>query len=319
MRQSLHIGNYTLLYKIGCGSFASVYMGMNDLIGYPVAIKQIRRENYETEKEKIRLLREISIMKMAKHQYIAELFEIIDNENEPYIYLVQELVSNGSIKSMLLPGQPLSEDLSRKIFSQLIVAVGYLHFNLNIIHRDLKAENILLDQNQNIRLIDFGLSTTISIPAADIQRTACGSPAYAAPEIIVQDSYTESADIWSLGILLYLMTTGHFPFDINSVTKLLNDIVSTPIEIPTNISIELQNLLSKILDKNAKTRISIMNIMKHPWFTNYGYFNYLHPNLSARSQSQTIGSNSNKYTHFPSTFATKSIENIKTFGLLKIQ
>lgn len=313
MQSSLHIGNYSLLYRIGCGSFASVYMGINDLIGYPVAIKQIRREIYSTEKEKIRLLREISILKNANHQYIAELFEIIDNEDEPYIYLVLELVSNGSLKSLLVPGQPLSEDLSRKIFSQLIVAVGYLHFNLNVIHRDLKAENILLDQNQNIRLIDFGLSTTIEIPSPDIQRTACGSPAYAAPEIIVQDSYTESADIWSLGILLYLMTTGHFPFDTSSVTKLLNDIVSAPIEIPTNLSPELQNLLSKILEKNAKARISLIDIMRHPWFTNNSYFSFMNQGHLYRSYESKLNLNSLKKSLDLPNSATKSSKDIKKF------
>ncbi|OHT17115.1 CAMK family protein kinase [Tritrichomonas foetus] len=267
MKGSLHVGNYTLLYRIGSGSFANVFMGINDLNGLPVAIKQISKQSLTTEKEKVRLEREISIMKRAMHQYIVELFEIIDTDD--YVYLVMELVQNGSIKSLLVPNQPMSEEKCRKIFSQVIVAVGYLHNNLNIIHRDLKAENILFDKNENIRLIDFGLSTS-SQP--EVLRTACGSPAYAAPEIILHDNYTQSADIWSIGILLYLMSTGKLPFDTSSVTKLLNYIVTSPIEIPTTLSSDLQNLISRILQKNPEKRITIEEMMRHPWFTRAGYF-----------------------------------------------
>lgn len=277
MLPQLHIGNYTLLYTIGSGSFGSVYMGINDLVGYPVAIKQIEKKSITTEKGKLHVKREISIMKKAMHQFIVELFEIIDEEDSPYLYLIMELVEHGSIKSLLEQDQPIKEDLARKIFAQLILAVGYLHFGLKVIHRDLKAENILFDKNQNIRLIDFGLSTTLFQQSADIQRTACGSPAYAAPEIIMHDNYTESADIWSLGILLFLMSTGRFPFDTNSVTKLLNDIISQPIEIPSDLPPDLQDLLSKILQKDPELRLTLTEIMNHPWFTHHGYFNFYSP------------------------------------------
>ena len=267
MQSNMYVGNYTLLYKIGSGSFGSVHMAINDINGYPVAIKQIDKSKLKTEKDQVHLSREISIMKNVIHQYIVELFEIIDEDDK--IWIVMEHVQGGSLKSMLIPDQPLSEDTCRQIFSQIILALGYLHKNLKIMHRDLKAENILFDKNKHIRLIDFGLSTSLE---PGVMRTSCGSPAYAAPEVILQSQYTESADIWSAGILLYLMSTGRFPFNNSSIPMLLNYIVNLPIEIPKTVSPELQDLIARILQKDPNKRITLEQIISHPWFVNHDYF-----------------------------------------------
>ncbi|OHT05848.1 CAMK family protein kinase [Tritrichomonas foetus] len=278
---SLKIGNYSILYKIDSGSFAEVYMGVQDIIGQPVAIKIISKSIIKNEKDRERIQRESEIMKKISHQYIIELFEIL--EDEYHIYYVMELASN-SLKSMILPGKPLSEERSRNIFIELTIALGYLHTELNIMHRDIKAENIMLDQKSHVRLIDFGLSN-FNLPG--IKNTACGSPAYAAPEVISHEKYSKSADVWSAGVLLYYMSTGYLPFMDQSLPKLLSRIMEENVDIPSHVSPNLKDLIRKLLQKDPNNRISITDILLHPWIMESSYLKNL-KNIKEISETEKL-------------------------------
>ena len=257
---SMHVGNYSLLYKLGAGSFAEVFMGMHDIVSKPVAIKHINKSRITRQKDQIRIVREMEIMKTVVHQYITELFEIIEDETS--FWLVMELAPNGSLKNMIQTGVPMDEAECRRIFVQIVQGLGYLHTQCNIIHRDLKAENVLFDERNNVRLIDFGLSSMFE---TGVYKTACGSPVYTAPEVIKRVSYGKSADIWSLGVLLYLMATGQFPFEDESMPKLLHKVTHEPVPVPQGVSKELRDLLQKLLQKQPEMRIDITEIFDHPW------------------------------------------------------
>lgn len=261
MTQPMHVGNYSLLYTLGAGSFAEVFMGMHDIVSQPVAIKHIQKSRLTRHKDQIRIAREMEIMKTVVHQNITELFEIIEDDSS--FWLVMELAPNGSLKNMLLPGAQMDESECRRIFAQIVCGLGYLHTEKNIIHRDLKAENVLFDERNNVRLIDFGLSSMFE---SGVYSTACGSPVYTAPEVFARRAYSKSADVWSLGILLYLMATGTFPFDDPSMPKLFHMIIHDPVPPPpASVSAELRDLLQRLLQKQPEKRIDITKILEHPW------------------------------------------------------
>lgn len=256
------IGNYQINKKIGAGAFAVVYQGTNLLTSTNVAIKIIPKKHLKEEANLFLLKREVNIFKTIDHPFIAMLFEVLDDQE--LFYIIEEFASRGSLLEHINRNHGLSEDEARRIFFQIIETLEYLHQERHIIHRDLKAENILLGDDLNIRLIDFGLSRTFSEKDPFLQ-TTCGSPAYMAPEILKQEPYTTSTDIWALGILLYAMTVGSLPFNSAHITTLFNDILYSQTPLPCFLSIELQDLISKLLKKDPNTRISLDEIFQHPW------------------------------------------------------
>ncbi len=160
-------------------------------------------------------------MKVLKHPYLVQLFEIF--EDNKYIYLILEQVENGELFEMIVKNKKLTEAESARIYFQLVEALEYIH-QIKIVHRDLKPENVLLDANYNIKLIDFGLSN-IYVSNEKLQ-TACGSPCYAAPEMILGDKYNAmKVDIWSSGVVLYTMLTGKLPFDSPQIQALYGKII----------------------------------------------------------------------------------------------
>jgi hypothetical protein len=165
---------------------------------------------------------------------------------------------------------PLEEGRARRYFCQLISALHYLHNVRFIAHRDLKAENVLLDRNDNIRLIDFGLSRAFTKGTPTLL-TACGSPAYEAPEMIKGFSYTKAADMWSAGVLLYAIVAGRLPFDSENRQDLLQKIVTEEPRYPSIMSRCLIDLLKRLLVKDPNGRITIDRIQEHPWFSQCQY------------------------------------------------
>ena len=266
------IGNYTVKYMLGSGQFSDVFLCVHDFVNIPVAIKRLKKENIQTEKDRIRFEREIEILKKAVHQYVIHFFELI--EDDQYYYLVMELANNGSLKSLFDPLHPMKEDKAREIFIEIVIAVGYLHYKLNVIHRDLKIDNFLFGCDNHIRLIDFGLSNVLA-PDSKTQnlccQTVCGSPAYTAPEILEHSNYSFQADVWSLGVMLYLLTTGFYPFEDPSLTALIQKICKSDLSFPDNESVplsqNLKDLLSKMLEKSPEKRIKLIDILSHPWIT----------------------------------------------------
>jgi serine/threonine protein kinase len=226
----------------------------------------------------VRLIREINIIKQVDHPFIAKLFDVITTDQ--YTYLIQEYAQCGNLLNYVNDCGRLPEVHARRYFTQLVSALEYLHEERKVAHRDLKAENVLLDRNFNIRLIDFGISNCFTSEDATLQ-TACGSPAYCAPEIICGQPYTKSVDIWSSGVLLYAMLCGELPFDDESSVRLLQKVAWTEPEYPSYLSPPVSDLLHKLLTKNPDHRITIARIKTHPWFSHSEYAKFLQFRLTS--------------------------------------
>jgi serine/threonine protein kinase len=278
------VGHYTLLAELGSGSFASVWLGEHTFGRCRVAIKVIDRSLLEDPALQIRFDKELAIFKRMNHPFIIKLFEEITTPT--HIFLVQELAEGGSLFTLINEQDKLSEVLARRYFTQLIAALDYLHNELAIAHRDLKPENVLLDSHLNIRLIDFGLSQTFSRESPHL-KTPCGSPAYVCPEIVRGQPYTQAADVWSAGILLYAMVIGELPFHDESVQKLLEKIISTEPNYPSTLSSALVDLLKRLLVKDPGHRITIEMIKQHPWVSGREYMQIFNMYFSSESNFLT--------------------------------
>lgn len=261
------IGNYLFLRVLGHGAFAAVYKAQNIISKTYVAIKVITKASIAAEDAKTRFNREVFLLREMRHPFISEFFEQLEDETNHY--LVIEYVENGNLLDFINTNGRITEPVARRYFSQLIYVLEYLHFEKKVAHRDLKAENVMLDKFNNIRVIDFGLSNQF-LNTQNLE-TACGSPAYAAPEMVKGNPYTKAADIWSSGILLYSMVAGRLPYDDNDTQRLLQKIVYTDVHYPGFMSPALVDLLRKMLSKNPDTRITIERIKEHYWFSQTEY------------------------------------------------
>jgi serine/threonine protein kinase len=253
--------------EIDSGSSNSVWRAHTvDLPNVNVAIKCTSKEAVAAQGTRTRLTREIVLLAKMRHPFIAEFFRFMEDRSN--FYIVLEFAGNGDLRKYM--GSRLAEELARRYFMQLVWVLEYLHFELHVAHRNIKPENVLLDMFDNIRLIDFGLSCGFSDANPEL-KTACGSPAYAAPEVINGRGYTRSADIWSTGVLLYSMVAGVLPFDGETVGQLFREVTETEPIYPKFLSPPLVDLLQKMLCKDPEERIDIEMIKRHPWFSNSKY------------------------------------------------
>uniref|UniRef100_A0A8D0G4Z3 non-specific serine/threonine protein kinase n=1 Tax=Sphenodon punctatus TaxID=8508 RepID=A0A8D0G4Z3_SPHPU len=237
-----HIGNYRLLKTIGKGNFAKVKLARHVLTG---------RE----------LFREVRIMKILNHPNIVKLFEVI--ETEKTLYLVMEYASGGEVFDYLVAHGRMKEKEARAKFRQIVSAVQYCHQKC-IVHRDLKAENLLLDADMNIKIADFGFSNEFTI--GNKLDTFCGSPPYAAPELFQGKKYDgPEVDVWSLGVILYTLVSGSLPFDGQNLKELRERVLRGKYRIPFYMSTDCENLLKKLLVLNPIKRGSLEQIMKDRW------------------------------------------------------
>ena len=257
------IGNYTLGIELGSGAFGKVVLGKHMITGETVAIKILDKQILNKTPEDYELVKnEMSILKLVKHKYIIQLYEIL--QTEKYIFIIMEYCEGKDFMDYILSKNNLSETEALKYFQQLINALFYLH-SQNIAHRDIKIDNILLDHNKNLKLIDFGLSTKYQ--QNKLLDQPCGTIVYSAPEVLEGKLYHGMlADIWSSGIVLYGMLCGYLPFsdDDDSINK--KNIIEGKYDIPENISPNAKNLLKHILDINPLTRYTLKEIKEHPWF-----------------------------------------------------
>lgn len=255
---------YTIVNHIGSGSFAEVYFAIHDKTSHRVAIKRISRtQDNEDGLQDQRIQFEISLLQKMHHPFIADLYDVVTTED--YVYLVMEYIQCGTLLKQLNEKSALPEKEATFCFAQIMLAMKYLHEELQIVHRDIKAENVLFDQHMNIRIIDFGLSRN-SKPGSMMQ-TLCGSPAYAPPEMIIGQNYTNSADIWSCGVVLYSMVFRKLPFYHDNTTIMAKQIVYNEPDIPRFASPSLVDLLKKLLSKTPSLRPSADEILKHPWLS----------------------------------------------------
>nr|XP_033792764.1 serine/threonine-protein kinase MARK1 isoform X5 [Geotrypetes seraphini]XP_033792765.1 serine/threonine-protein kinase MARK1 isoform X5 [Geotrypetes seraphini]XP_033792766.1 serine/threonine-protein kinase MARK1 isoform X5 [Geotrypetes seraphini] len=255
-----HIGNYRLLKTIGKGNFAKVKLARHVLTGREVAVKIIDKTQLNpTSLQK--LFREVRIMKILNHPNIVKLFEVI--ETEKTLYLIMEYASGGEVFDYLVAHGRMKEKEARAKFRQIVSAVQYCHQKC-IVHRDLKAENLLLDGDMNIKIADFGFSNEFTVGSK--LDTFCGSPPYAAPELFQGKKYDgPEVDVWSLGVILYTLVSGSLPFDGQNLKELRERVLRGKYRIPFYMSTDCENLLKKLLVLNPIKRGSLEQIMKDRW------------------------------------------------------
>uniref|UniRef100_UPI00398F4227 serine/threonine-protein kinase MARK1 isoform X3 n=1 Tax=Pristiophorus japonicus TaxID=55135 RepID=UPI00398F4227 len=260
-----HIGNYRLLKTIGKGNFAKVKLARHVLTGREVAVKIIDRTQLNSTSLQ-KLFREVRIMKILNHPNIVKLFEVI--ETEKTLYLIMEYASGGEVFDYLVAHGRMKEKEARAKFRQIVSSVQYCH-QKHIVHRDLKAENLLLDADMNIKIADFGFSNEFTI--GNKLDTFCGSPPYAAPELFQGKKYDgPEVDVWSLGVILYTLVSGSLPFDGQNLKELRERVLRGKYRIPFYMSTDCENLLKKLLVLNPAKRGSLEQIMKDRWM-NVGF------------------------------------------------
>ncbi|XP_064109499.1 MAP/microtubule affinity-regulating kinase 3-like isoform X22 [Macrobrachium nipponense] len=259
------IGKYRLLKTIGKGNFAKVKLAKHVPTGKEVAIKIIDKTQLNPGSLQ-KLFREVRIMKILDHPNIVKLFQVI--ETEKTLYLVMEYASGGEVFDYLVFHGRMKEKEARAKFRQIVSAVQYCH-QKKIIHRDLKAENLLLDSEMVIKIADFGFSNEFT-PGNKLD-TFCGSPPYAAPELFQGKKYDgPEVDVWSLGVILYTLVSGSLPFDGSNLKELRERVLRGKYRIPFYMSTDCENLLKKFLVLNPARRASLETIMKDRWM-NIGY------------------------------------------------
>jgi serine/threonine protein kinase len=260
------IGPFTVLGRLGSGAYGVVYRAEHARIQTQVAIKAIPKRQVDTPNDIAILEREIDLLKSLDHPFIPTLYDV--RQDDEHHYIVQELADGGDLLDYINARRGLSEAESRRIFCQLLQVLDYLHSVKHVAHRDIKAENVLLDRNTHIRLVDFGLSKTFS-KVNPFLHTPCGSPAYVAPEIIRHETYSTAADIWSAGILLYAMTAGTLPFYNENTGIMLNDILTNPPPICLTMSQDLRDVLSLCLVKDPEQRGTLQQIRDSKWLADH--------------------------------------------------
>ncbi|XP_038264954.1 serine/threonine-protein kinase MARK2 isoform X5 [Dermochelys coriacea] len=255
-----HIGNYRLLKTIGKGNFAKVKLARHVLTGKEVAVKIIDKTQLNSSSLQ-KLFREVRIMKVLNHPNIVKLFEVI--ETEKTLYLVMEYASGGEVFDYLVAHGRMKEKEARAKFRQIVSSVQYCHQKF-IVHRDLKAENLLLDADMNIKIADFGFSNEFTF--GNKLDTFCGSPPYAAPELFQGKKYDgPEVDVWSLGVILYTLVSGSLPFDGQNLKELRERVLRGKYRIPFYMSTDCENLLKKFLILNPSKRGTLEQIMKDRW------------------------------------------------------
>ncbi|KAG6868474.1 hypothetical protein C0993_002239 [Termitomyces sp. T159_Od127] len=261
-------GPYLLLQTLGEGEFGKVKLGLHCQWGEEVAVKLIRRGSVDNSVRMSKVEREIETL---KHPNIVRLYDVI--ETDKYIGIILEYASGGELFDHILAHRYLRERDAARLFSQLISGVWYIH-QKKIVHRDLKLENLLLDRHRNVIITDFGFANRFEHRADDLMQTSCGSPCYAAPELVISEGlYVGSAvDIWSCGVILYAMLAGYLPFDDDpanpdgdNINLLYKYIVNTPLSFPDYISTDARDLLSIMLVPDPARRSSLEEVMRHPW------------------------------------------------------
>ncbi|XP_050288844.1 CBL-interacting serine/threonine-protein kinase 10 [Quercus robur] len=255
---------YELGRLLGQGTFAKVYYARSIGTNQSVAIKVIDKEKIMKVALIDQIKREISIMRLVRHPNIIHLYEVMATKTK--IYFVVEYAKGGELFNKVSKGK-LKEDVARRYFQQLINAVDFCH-SRGVYHRDIKPENLLLDENDNLKVSDFGLSALTESKRQDgLLHTTCGTPAYVAPEVINRKGYDGAkADIWSCGVVLYVLLAGYLPFHDSNLMEMYRKIGKAEYRCPNWFPPEVRRLLSKMLDPNPNTRASMAKIRESSWF-----------------------------------------------------
>nr|APD15505.1 CIPK14 [Saccharum hybrid cultivar ROC22] len=259
------VERYEMGRLLGKGTFGKVHYGRNLECNQSVAIKMMDKDKVLKVGLSEQIKREITTMRLVAHKNIVHLHEVMATRNK--IYIVMEYVKGGELFDKIDKSGKLTEAAAHKYFQQLIGAVDHCH-SRGVYHRDLKPENLLLDENENLKVSDFGLSALSESKRQDgLLHTTCGTPAYVAPEVISKIGYDGAkSDIWSCGVVLFVLAAGYLPFQGPNLMEIYRKIQHGDFRCPSWFSHKLKKLLYKILDPNPSTRISIQKIKESTWF-----------------------------------------------------
>ncbi|KAG2315369.1 hypothetical protein Bca52824_018491 [Brassica carinata] len=263
-QQPLILGRYEMGKLLGHGTFAKVYLARNVKSNESVAIKVIDKEKVLKGGLIAHIKREISILRRVRHPNIVQLFEVMATKSK--IYFVMEYVRGGELFNKVAKGR-LKEEAARRYFQQLISAVTFCHAR-GVYHRDLKPENLLLDEKGNLKVSDFGLSAVSGQIRQDgLFHTFCGTPAYVAPEVLARRGYDAAkVDIWSCGVVLFVLMAGYLPFHDRNVMAMYKKIYRGEFRCPRWFSPELTRLMSRLLETNPEKRFTFAEVMEDSWF-----------------------------------------------------
>lgn len=277
---------FTNFQEIGSGTFSDIFSAVHLNTNSKVALKISLKNNNEEDMKSFE--QEISINKAINHPFICKYFTDIETDHLKIIVL--ELVEGVNALNYVNQtcGLPFQEALN--LFTQLIIAIEYLHNEVHATHRDLKLENIMIDKYDHIRLIDFGFSSVNTM-----MTTCCGSIPYCAPEILTGQKYTKAADIWSLGIILYAFINGNLPFYNPNINTLAAMICNKEVQFTSNFpNLEIQDLIQRMLTKDPIQRITIDEIKMHPSISNQKLFQINYKQLFESNINDTISLSSQK-------------------------
>jgi tRNA A-37 threonylcarbamoyl transferase component Bud32 len=262
------IDSFKVVEEIGAGSFGTVYKVVKKDDNRVMAMKKLSKKLLIKKKMLKYAISECKIMKNLHHPFVLELFYCFENSN--YIFLVLEFCPNGDLES-LIDSKPLPEALARLYLSEILVGLEYLH-SLDVIYRDLKPANILIDSEGHIKLADFGIAKSGSSREEAVS-TLIGSPAYISPEVLCYEKLSKASDIYSFGIVMHELLTGIVPFADYEIDKLFTSIKSSDFELSDNLSSPAKDLICRLITRNTKTRPSLQDIKRHPFFksVNWNY------------------------------------------------
>jgi 5'-AMP-activated protein kinase catalytic alpha subunit len=268
------VGKYEMGRTLGEGTFGKVKHAVNSETNEVVAIKVLDKDKIQKQQMGNQIKREISIMKMVKHRYIVEMIEVLASKTK--IFIVIELVSGGELFDKIVREGKFSEEKTLFYFNQLAEGVEYCH-KVGVCHRDLKPENLLLDEHGNLKISDFGLSSLYvgdadgdSASRTELLHTTCGTPNYVAPEVLADKGYDgKKADVWSIGVIVYVMLAGFLPFDENNIVALFAKIQAADYTYPSFFNSEARAVLDTMLVVDPKVRASLSQLRAHPWLHNY--------------------------------------------------
>ncbi|CAL0317751.1 unnamed protein product [Lupinus luteus] len=263
-RSNVLMKRYELGRLLGQGTFAKVYYGRSAITNQSVAIKVFDKDKVMRTGQADRILQEISIMTLVKHPNIIQLFEVMATKRK--VYFVIEYAKGGELFKKVAKAR-LKEDVAFKYFRQLMNAVDFFH-SRGVYHRDIEPENLLLDENGNLKISDFGLSAVAESKRQDgLLHTTCGTPAYVAPEVIKRKGYDGAkADISSCGVVLFVLMAGYLPFQDLNLIELYRKIGKAEFKCPDWFPQGIRSLLHKMLDPDPDTRISLIKIKKSSWY-----------------------------------------------------
>ncbi|CAL9063079.1 unnamed protein product [Musa banksii] len=258
-------GRYELGRVLGRGTFGKVHLARDIRNGRSVAVKVVDKEAVVRAGMMVQVKREISAMKMVRHPNVVELHEVMATRSR--IYLAMELVRGGELFARVARSGRLSEASARQYFRQLVAAVDFCH-RRGVYHRDLKLENLLLDEHGDLKVADFGLSALVDhVPGDGLLRTTCGTPAYVAPEVLGRKGYDGAkADVWSCGVILFVLLAGFLPFRDGNMMAMYKKICRGDFQCPPWISSGARRVITKLLDPNPNTRITVAKLIETSWF-----------------------------------------------------